>query len=121
MLDADKRTAPRLDLDIAVDMESDHNFYTGLTENISTGGLFVATRQLRKVGDRLVLRFTLPGGEGPLAVDAEVRWIRENSALHRREGATGMGLQFVDLTPQTAASITSFMQTRESLYYDDER
>lgn len=116
----DSRECRRVDLDVSVDLESDHNFYTGLTQNIGSGGLFVATNALRSVGDRLTLRFTLPSDERPLTVDAEVRWIRENSALHRREGATGMGLQFVGLTPETAAAIRKFMQDRESLYHDEE-
>lgn len=114
-----ERVYRRIDLDVAVDLESEHNFYTGLTQNISTGGLFVATNHLRKVGDLVTLRFTLPNDERPLTVEAEVRWIRENSALHRREGRTGMGLQFVALGPEAAAAIGQFMAERESLYHDE--
>jgi uncharacterized protein (TIGR02266 family) len=114
------RAAERFDLEVKVDLESDHNFYTGLTQNISTGGLFIATSAIRKIGDRITLKFSLPGSSEPLAVETEVRWIRENSALHRTDGNTGMGVRFVNLSPAAAAAINQFVQSRESLYYDDE-
>jgi uncharacterized protein (TIGR02266 family) len=114
------RAAERFDLEVKVDLESDHNFYTGLTQNISSGGVFIATHHLRKIGDRITLKFTLPGSEKVLAVETEVRWIRENTALMRAEGGTGMGVRFINLSPEASAAINAFVQSRESLYYDDE-
>ena len=114
------RAAERFDLEVKVDLESDHNFYTGLTQNISSGGLFIATNVIRKIGDRIMLKFSLPGSAEPLAIETEVRWIRENSALHKVDGSTGMGVRFVNLSPAAAAAINHFVQERESLYYDDE-
>ena len=114
------RAAERFDLEVKVDLESDHNFYTGLTQNISSGGLFIATSAIRKIGDRITLKFSLPGTTDTLAVETEVRWIRENSALHKVEGATGMGVRFVNLSPAAAATIQKFVESRDSLYYDDE-
>ena len=115
-----QRQAERHDLEIAVDLESDSNFYTGLTQNISTGGLFIATHQIKRVGDHVRLKFTLPGSPRPLEVDTEVRWIRENSSLHRSDGASGMGVRFIDMSPQDAQAIQSFIENRDSLFYDDE-
>jgi uncharacterized protein (TIGR02266 family) len=115
------RAAERFDLEVKVDLESDHNFYTGLTQNISSGGVFIATHHLRRIGDRITLKFTLPGSEKTLDVETEVRWIRENTALMSAgEGGTGMGVRFVNLTPEVSAAINAFVQSRESLYYDDE-
>ena len=114
------RAAERFDLEVKVDLESDHNFYTGLTQNISSGGVFIATNAIRKIGDRITLKFSLPGTNETLAVETEVRWIRENSALHRVDGATGMGVRFVNLSPAAAAMIQKFVESRDSLYYDDE-
>ena len=31
-----------------------------------------------------------------------------------------MGVRFINLTPETSAAINSFIQSRDSLYYDDE-
>ena len=114
------RSSERFDLEVKVDLESDHNFYTGLTQNISSGGLFIATSAIRKIGDRITLQFSLPGTPDLVSVETEVRWIRENSALHRVDGATGMGVRFVNLSPVASAAITKFLESRDSLYYDDE-
>jgi len=115
-----QRRAERHAIEVAVDFESDSNFYAGLTQNISTGGLFIATHLIRKVGERINLKFTLPGAAKAIEVETEVRWIRENSALMRAHGATGMGVRFINLSPEASAAINSFIQSRESLYYDDE-
>ena len=117
---ANVRAAERYDLEIKVDLESEHNFYTGLTQNISAGGLFIATHHLRKIGDRITLKFQLPGSEKAVEVETEVRWLRENSALNRVDGATGMGVRFINLSPAATAAITQFLSSRDSLYYDDE-
>ena len=114
------RAAERFDLEVKVDLESDHNFYTGLTQNISSGGVFIATSAIRKIGDRITLKFSLPGTNETLAVETEVRWIRENSALMRAHGDTGMGVRFINLAPEAKEAIDAFVQSRESLYYDDE-
>ena len=116
---ANVRASERFDLEIKVDLESDHNFYTGLTQNISAGGLFIATHALKKIGDRITLKFTLPGNAESVTVETEVRWIRENTALMRAEG-TGMGVRFINLSAEASAAINKFLQDRESLFYDDE-
>ena len=115
------RASERFDLEVTVDLESDHNFYTGLTQNISAGGVFIATHHIRRIGDRITLKFTLPGSTKTIDVETEVRWIRENSALHRvDEGSQGMGVRFINLTPEASAAINAFIQSRDSLFYDDE-
>jgi len=114
------RASERFDLEVKVDLESDHNFYTGLTQNISAGGLFIATHHLRRIGDQITLKFSLPGSDKQIMIETEVRWIRENSALMRSEGGTGMGVRFINLSAEAKAAIDSFVQSRESLYYDDE-
>ncbi|HXU01186.1 MAG TPA: TIGR02266 family protein [Polyangia bacterium] len=114
------RASERFDLEVKVDLESDHNFYTGLTQNISAGGVFIATHHLRKIGDRITLNFTLPGSAKTISVETEVRWIRENSALQRAEGGTGMGVRFINLSAEAKTAIDSFLESRESLFYDDE-
>jgi uncharacterized protein (TIGR02266 family) len=115
-----QRKAERHDVELAVDFESDHNFYAGLTQNISAGGLFIATHRIKKVGERVHLKFTLPGAAKPIECETEVRWIRENSSLLRTDSATGMGVRFIDMAPTDAETIEKFLESRESLLYDDE-
>lgn len=117
---AERRTAIRHELEVQVDFESEHNFYTGLTQDISTGGLFVSTNQIKKVGDRVRLKFSLPNQGVEVEVETEVRWVRETSSLQRNDCEPGMGLRFINLTPAAKQVIETFLKERESLFYDDE-
>ncbi len=119
---AERRSAPRIDLEVEIGFETENNFYTGLTQDISTGGVFVATHNIRPRGERISLKFTLPGATTPFVVEAEVRWIREVSSLSggRQDYSSGMGFKFINLQPQVKAVIASFLKQRDSIFYDDE-
>jgi hypothetical protein len=46
--------------------------------------------------------------------------IRENSALQRYDLAVGMGLRFINLSPEVATAVGGFLTDHDSLYHDDE-
>jgi type IV pilus assembly protein PilZ len=115
----DRRINRRIELEVEVGLESDHNFYTGLTRDISSGGLFVATGVTYEVGDHVTVKFTLPGLDTPITTEAQVRWVRDPRTI-RTDGPEGMGLKFIDLTPEARAAIAEFLDQRDSLFYDDE-
>jgi uncharacterized protein (TIGR02266 family) len=120
---AERRTSPRVDLELEVTLESDSNFYTGLTQDISTGGLFVSTHRLRKIGQHVMLKFSLPGSSVPLMVECEVRWLREAGPIHdhrAHDHPPGMGLKFLNLSPDARLAIAHFLKARDSIFYDDE-
>ena len=98
-------------------MESEHNFYTGLTQDLSNGGLFVATHNIRPIGEHVHLHFTLPTSRDPIEAMTEVRWIR-SAAVPGGGGEAGMGLMFLQLQPQAKEAVRAFLKKRESLFYD---
>jgi uncharacterized protein (TIGR02266 family) len=113
----DRRAEPRIELEVEVGLETDHNFYTGLTQDISSGGLFIATSIIYRVGDRLRVRFSLPGQTEPITAEAEVRWVRDPRAM-KTDSPEGIGLRFVDLPAEAKIEISEFLSRRESLFYD---
>ncbi len=114
---ADRRAFRRVSLEAEVNFLGHDNFYTGFTEDISEGGLFVSTYQLLELGTHVDLRFTLPDGT-ELEVKAVVRWVRAPRD-QEADVPPGMGLQFVDLGRQEHASIGRFISKREPLFYED--
>lgn len=98
-----------------VTFESDHNFFMGFSENISEGGLFIATHSLREVGTRIALTFELPEGRA-IHATGEVRWVRLYN--ERSDAPPGLGLSFVDLTPEDAAEISAFVRRRAPIFYE---
>ncbi len=77
----DRRLAPRYLLSAAVTPNGDNNFYAGLSEDISDGGLFIATCQRLPVGTPVLLRITLPTSSEPIQLRATVHWVRGPEAL----------------------------------------
>ncbi|MCG5053657.1 MAG: TIGR02266 family protein [Myxococcales bacterium] len=117
---SERRQHHRFDFEVEVGFETETNFYTGLTQDISSGGLFVATHNLKPVGSKFMLQFKLPGASVAMELEVEVRWLRETSSLHRSDGPHGMGVRFVNLTNEQRSRIELFLKQRESLFYDDE-
>jgi uncharacterized protein (TIGR02266 family) len=112
------RAHERLAFEIQIDIVSEHNLYAGLSQNISKGGLFVATHVSHPVGTRLEIRLLLPGDVTATTLLTEVRWIRPRG--DDGEGsAAGLGLRFVDLPPDVLPKLAEFASNRDPLYYDE--
>jgi uncharacterized protein (TIGR02266 family) len=113
----DARRAARACVYVSIDIFSDHNFWTGLTMNMSEGGVFVATHHAVPVGTTLVLNMTLPFERDPIVTLAEVRWTRLFSDSD--DCPPGLGLQFHALDPSSLAKIRKFVTTvREPLLFE---
>ena len=115
--DSERRIAPRYDVCVQVTLESDHNFYLGFAENVSEGGLFVATHVLKPVGSQVALTFTLPGCNQAIRVQGQVRWVRDYSPT--ANASPGMGVQFSQLDASVADWIRNFIRYRTPIFYDE--
>lgn len=113
----DRRTTPRARLDIGIAIASDHNFWMGLTEDVSSGGVFVATWQPLKVGTEVELTFTLPG-DFEVTCEGIVCWLRQPRAGDV-DTVPGMGVRFTSLPTGAAAIIQRFVAKRAALYWDE--
>lgn len=112
------RAEPRAAVYASVDLFSEHNFWSGLTMNMSEGGLFVATHNVVPVGTTLVLHMLLPFEKEPVVTLAQVRWSR--AYTDQRDVPPGLGLQFVDTDAKSLAKIKKFVATiREPLFFED--
>lgn len=111
-----RRVHDRASLAVEVTLAGDHNFFVGFSENVSEGGLFVATHSVREAGSRIALEFTLPGRDEPLHVFGVVRWVR----VYNPDSDTppGLGIQFVDLDDVVAAEIRAFVTQRAPIFFD---
>ena len=113
----ERRRSPRVTLETEITVESESNFYTGFTEDISDGGLFLATYQLRPLGSEIEVTFTLPDGHTVHAA-GEVRWLRDPRD-YNRDAPPGMGIQFHALSDEDRAAIAEFIRSRSPLFYDE--
>ena len=110
-----RRTSIRLGLHANVTAESETNFFTGFTENISEGGVFISTFSPPPVGAEVALRITIRGSS-ELVVKGIVRW-------HRREGNgdfAGCGVQFTELNDRQGQVLQAMLEqaSREPLLFE---
>ncbi len=113
---AEHRRDTRFSAQVEVDIQSDSHFYTGLSENLSEGGLFVATYVPRPVGTEVDLSLKLPGLAAPVRTKGIVRWIREYSDLS--DSIPGMGLRLY-LDDADLPHVRRFLDSRPPLFFDD--
>jgi uncharacterized protein (TIGR02266 family) len=104
--------APRMT--IPVDTSTENNFFTGFGEDVTDGGVFVATYDVLPVGESMRVEIRLRG-EDPILTEAVVKWVRQAQP----EVPPGMGLSLPDLGPEERHAVERFMRRREPLFHDD--
>mgnify|MGYP000283013320 CR=1 FL=1 len=122
-VDSEKR-APRRDIEmslsfeIALDSGSEHNFYTGLTDNISEGGIFIATTQILDIGTQIKFPLALPSMLEPEQVEGVVKWVRREGRADANV-PSGIGIQFTQISDSFKARINQYIQSSDTIFYDD--
>jgi uncharacterized protein (TIGR02266 family) len=111
------REHSRFTVDLDMTIGSDHNFYAGFAENLSAGGVFIATHKLKPAGSTIELSINLPEGVTVRAV-GEVRWIRVFN--EHSDTPPGMGVRFLEIDDSSVAAIGEFLSRRDPLFFDEE-
>jgi len=116
------RKNPRVEAELEVSFEvsegGPHNFYTGITQDLSQGGIFLATHRILPIGSRIRVAFALLGRE--ISAEAEVVWTRSREASGP-EVEPGMGMRFVALAKEDGEFIAAYVAERETIYYDGDQ
>jgi uncharacterized protein (TIGR02266 family) len=112
MTSDERRSAVRRKLEVEVSLTSESNFFAGLSGDVSSGGIFVSTYELRPVGTKLDLVFSL--AETVIEARGTVRWVQEP----REDVSPGMGVKFDQLAEHDRRKIEAFCQERAPLYFD---
>lgn len=110
---SESRRSHRQVVELEVGISSESNFYIGFTENLSEGGVFVATYTSKPIGSKVEVVLSFPNGE-EMRVPGIVRWLREATS----EGWPGLGVQFESLTADDEKNIRKFLSLREPMFYD---
>lgn len=112
----EQRQCQRIHLGTTVSFgSSEHAFYTGFTENISSGGLFIATYgQLPSIGEHLHVSLILNRRD---TIDAECRvaWVREYLES-TPEMSPGFGCQLLNLSEEQQSIINRYIAQMGSIF-----
>ncbi len=110
--------AMAVNVNTMLNMNTDHQFYNGFSENIEEGGIFIATFDPKPVDSKVVVNFKLPGGH-PVTARGKVQFVREYNPF-TPETPPGMGVKFTDLLKEDKRAIEKYLKQRAPMFYDDD-
>ncbi len=103
----EKRRHHRAGVTLLVEYEGADELLTDYTDNLSTGGTFIATRRELEPDSIVRLALSFPGLLEPVAIDAVVRWVRGGDE-------PGVGLEFRDgLGRERLAEVIERIRSRD--------
>ena len=82
---------------------------SGVTSDISVGGLYVATENAPDTESAVDLSFVLPGEDTPIMVKGRVAWGNGTSSRRKPQYPPGFGVEFTDIDPDAASFIQAFV------------
>jgi hypothetical protein len=97
------------------------NFYCGLSggDVLSSGGLFVATYQVPKLGEKLLLKISMPGGYAFVAKGV-VAWTRSPREIPAgRDVPPGFGAKIGEIGEDGRRLVQRYVNNREPMLYDE--
>ncbi len=109
LLDVAPRKAYRVVFNIAVDGKFRNRPFMCRSENVSTSGMLISTRENMDLGDRVACSFYLPDGMQVLASGEVVRVARKDAS------GNAYGIKFTDISTQHKAALEMFIE-REYKY-----
>jgi type IV pilus assembly protein PilZ len=115
---ADRRRSQRILVDLEVDYQCEDTFLFAYITDLSALGIFIRTNNPEPAGQHLNLRFKLPGEDKPLELEGEVIWINPFRPGHFDNINPGMGVRFIDLTPETKQHLVRLV--RKIAYLEDD-
>ena len=118
MTTQESRKVARAPIAVEVTLTSENNFYAGITDNVSAGGIFVATYTPPPMGAEIELTLQLET-QKPLSLRGVVCWIRTVDTASEFAPA-GCGIRWIDLTAEAEQLITKFVGKRDTILHDDD-
>jgi uncharacterized protein (TIGR02266 family) len=102
----ERRRFARVDARLKVKFVFAEGFFELRTEDLSLGGMFIATDHLVPVGEKVRLVLQVPGEQPPVKAVAEVVRVVEESTPGL---PAGLGVRFLELTKEGLACIQRFL------------
>ena len=106
----DKRKSDREPVTLFVEYEGADDLLGDYTENLSSGGTFVATNRELPIGTQITLVLGFPGLLEPISVEGTVRWTRGPQDGSQEEAGAGIEFTPGPARDQLAAVIEKIRQ-----------
>ena len=102
----DRRRSLRVPIQVWVEQWAEGELYVQQSANLSRGGIYLERTTPLPVGTLINLRFNLPGAQKAIEVKGRIAFPQAGGV------EPGMGVEFVQLAPDTAALINAYLEER---------
>jgi uncharacterized protein (TIGR02266 family) len=111
-METQRRVAQRFQVDLELTLQSQSTIWMGHAENVSDGGVFVVTKELKPIGTEVEITLKLPGMLLPIWALGVVCWIRD--AAGNVDAPLGMGIQFKLIADESLRRIRDYVRQRQT-------
>lgn len=106
----ERRSSERYEVTWSVDCKTEDTFLYAAITNISELGIFVHTIDPLPIGTQLTLHFAPPDSREAFILQGMVQWVNAVRPMHDNPNP-GMGIRFVDLTPDDRERLVDTVRT----------
>src|SRR5438477_185544 len=103
------RSTPRLTANFKVRYESFDQFLTEYTEDLSRGGMFLATRTFLPLNSVITCELYLPGSDDKVRIIGRVAHVMTEAEATGRKRNAGMGIEFLDIPREDADRLLGYL------------
>ncbi len=107
------RPEERFELYHRVSFTSEEEFLTEYTENLSRGGMYVATEKQLEPGTVIKASIDLPGLNEPVQVEGKIAYCLEGGNAEENGRNRGVGVQFMNLTLEARSRLNQYISRLE--------
>ena len=112
-MEAQRRQSTRFQVDLELTLQSESTIWIGHAENVSDGGVYVVSKELKPIGTEVEMTLKLPGANmAPVWAVGVVVWIRDASG--KVDAPLGMGIQFRLIADDALRRIRDFVRERQA-------
>ncbi len=111
-----KSAMERVIFEALVGYRAGYEQLSGSSGDLSLGGLYLKTKHLLKIDDRIMISFTLPFQEKEISIScrARVAWTNYDTDRRKPNYASGVGLQFLDLSHENQSALSKFVDNYDA-------
>lgn len=108
-MSSERRQFPRVKTAFPINYINTQQFFLDYAENLSMGGVFIASNNILPVGTELELSLSLPGLPEPIKTTGRVVRVVVLENSDNGEFQPGMGIQFDELPLEGKSSIAKLL------------
>jgi uncharacterized protein (TIGR02266 family) len=115
------RATPRVEATFRVSFPSVDQLLIAYSTDLSKGGMFLQTERFLPLNAVLQLQLSLGEGSAEIPIACRVVYVRDHAESKLAGKPPGMGIEFLDLTPECLALIESYIAERIGVGEEEER